>query len=235
MFVKKKVKKLQTKDVLLTEKAPFVIQEAYKTLRTNIMFSLPEQKCKTIVITSSVQKEGKSITAINLALALKENNFKVLLMDCDLRIPTVALKLGLQSKPGLTNYLYGEKQMANLFQKTENGLYVITAGDIPPNPSETLGSESMQVLLEVLEQKFDYIILDTPPICSVTDAVILSKKASGVVLVVRRNIATYESVDFALTQLQIAGANVLGTVMTGSASVRKDYKKYGYEYINSNI
>lgn len=153
-------------------------------------------------------------------------------MDCDLRLPTIAQKLGLNAKPGLTNYLYGEKNSSlSYFQKTNTGLYVMTAGDVPPNPSETLNSKAMQRLLEILQEKFDYIILDTPPVCTVTDAVVLSKNASGIVLVVRQDVATYEGVDFALSQLKRAGATVIGTVMTGTTAIKKNYKKYGYGYL----
>lgn len=230
LFSKKKKQK-KTKEMLLNNDTPFAVQEAYKALRTNIMFSFSEDSCKTILVTSSVQGEGKSITAINLALALVNNNFRVLLMDCDLRLPTIAQKLGLNAKPGLTNYLYGEKDNTmSYFQKTNTGLYVMTAGDVPPNPSETLNSKAMQKLLGILQEKFDYIILDTPPVCTVTDAVILSKNASGIVLVVRQDVATYEGVDSTLSQLKLAGANVIGTVMTGTTAIKKNYKKYGYGY-----
>ncbi len=229
LFSKKKKVHTQ-KDMIISDETPFAIQEAYKILRTNIMFSISEDSCKTIVLTSATQGEGKSSTAVNLALTLAKNNLNVLLIDCDLRLPTVAQKLHIADKPGLTNYLYKEANLKLVLRRLSPGLYVIPAGDTPPNPSETLSSKSMQDLLVSMESKFDYIILDTPPVCTVTDAVILSEKASGVVLVVRQDFATYESLESALNQLKLAGANVLGTVMTGTTAVKKNYKKYGYGY-----
>lgn len=230
-----KKRKQKTNSLLIDNEMPFAVQEAYKLLRTNIMFSIAEEKCKTIVVTSSVQGEGKSVTSINLAYALAKNNMKVLLIDCDLRLPTIAQKMNLPNKPGLTNFLYSGVDINRVIQKIEkDGLYVIPAGDTPPNPSESLGSVGMKKLLEVVEKVFDYIILDTPPVCTVTDASILAKRASGVVLVVRQGVATFESVDSALAQLKISDANVLGTVITGTIADKKAYKKYGYGYERSN-
>lgn len=169
---KKKVK--FTKNVFLDNDTPFAIQEAYKTLRTNIMFSLPGEACKKLVITSSSQGEGKSMTAINLGIAMANNGSKVMLVDCDLRLPTIASKIKIDSKPCLTNLLYGMSTADKVIHHLPSGLDIIPAGDIPPNPSETLGSAQMQKLMNVLSDYYDYIILDTPPICTVTDAATMS-------------------------------------------------------------
>lgn len=221
-------------NLLLDQEMPFAVQEAYKLLRTNIMFSISEEQCKTIVVTSSIQGEGKSITSVNLAYALAKNGMRILLMDCDLRLPTIAQKMKLRSKPGLTNYLYSGVEVDSILQKVNSNLYVIPAGDIPPNPSESLESNGMKNLLRVVERVFDYIILDTPPVCAVADASILAKRASGVILIARQDVATFESVDSALTQLKMSGANVLGTVITGTTTDKKSYRKYGYGYEHSN-
>ena len=216
---------------LLTKKSPFAVREAYKAMRTNLMFSIPGEKCRKILITSSKQHEGKSITAVNLGIAFAENQAKVLLVDCDLRMPTDAQKLQLKQSPGLTNLLIGLCALEDAVHHLPNGLDVLPAGDIPPNPSELLGSEEMQVLIEQLEQEYEYIIFDTPPVCTVTDAAILSKWMSGVVMVVRRNIADQESVAAALSQLNFAEAKLLGFVFNDALNEQqKTYKKYGYGY-----
>lgn len=216
---------------LLTEKSAFSVREAYKTMRTNLMFSIPGEKCRKILITSSNQHEGKSITAVNLSIAIAENRSKVLLIDCDLRLPTVAQKLQLDQSPGLTNRLIGLCSLKEAIRHLPSGVDVLPAGDIPPNPSELLGSEQMKALIDQLEQEYEYIIFDAPPVCTVTDAAILSKWVSGVVLVVRRNVANQESVSAALSQLNFAGAKVLGFVFTSALNEQqKTYKKYGYGY-----
>lgn len=217
---------------LLSEESPFAVQEAYKTIRTNIMFSITESKCKKIVITSSMQGEAKSTTAVNLAIAFAQNHSKVLLIDCDLRLPTVAGKLKAKQTPGLSNLLVGMGDGVGI-QHLEGGLDLLAAGDIPPNPTELLGSVKMQKLLELLEKKYEYIILDTPPVCTVADASILAKQVSGVVLVVRQDVATQESVNDALQKLEFSGAKVLGFIFTGAVNEKlKSYKKgsYGYGY-----
>ena len=221
-------------EYLLTETVPFAIQEAYKMIRTNIIFSIPDQKCKKILVTSALQGEAKSTTAVNVSIAFAQNQSRILLVDCDLRLPTDAKKLNAQQSPGLTNLLVGMCTLDEAIQQLPSGLDVLAAGDIPPNPSELLGSPRMEQLMKELESRYEYIILDTPPICAVADATILSKMASGVILVVRQGIATRENVNNALEKLKVANAKVLGIVMTGAANEKtKSYSKgkgYGYGY-----
>lgn len=221
-------------EYLLTDTVPFAIQEAYKMIRTNIIFSIPDQKCKKILVTSALQGEAKSTTAVNVSIAFAQNQSRILLVDCDLRLPTDAKKLNAQQSPGLTNLLVGMCTLDEAIQQLPSGLDVLAAGDIPPNPSELLGSPRMEQLMKELESRYEYIILDTPPICAVADATILSKMASGVILVVRQGIATRENVNNALEKLKVANAKVLGTVMTGAANEKtKSYSKgkgYGYGY-----
>lgn len=225
--IKKKTSNKQ-EELVLTKEVPFAIEEAYKSLRTNLLFSLPEEKCKIIEITSSVQNEGKSVTAINLAIALGKNGSKVLLIDCDLRLPTIARKLKVKQKPGLTNLLYGMCNAQDIINHLECGIDVIPSGDLPPNPSETLGSSRMKKTLEFMTNVYDYIILDAPPIGVVTDAAVLAKQASGVILVVRKEVASYEGVDVALNKLKIANANILGFVLTDAETNASNYGNYGY-------
>ena len=221
-------------EYLLTDTVPFAIQEAYKMIRTNIICSIPDQKCKKILVTSALQGEAKSTTAVNVSIAFAQNQSRILLVDCDLRLPTDAKKLNAQQSPGLTNLLVGMCTLDEAIQQLPSGLDVLAAGDIPPNPSELLGSPRMEQLMKELESRYEYIILDTPPICAVADATILSKMASGVILVVRQGIATRENVNNALEKLKVANAKVLGIVMTGAANEKtKSYSKgkgYGYGY-----
>lgn len=228
----------------LNEKSPlgpelnFVASEAYKLLRTNLMFSLPDEKeCRVIGITSSIRGEGKSTTALNLAYALAETEKKVLLMELDMRLPTVAKRLSVASKPGVSNFLVGLNKVAEVLQKSgiHDHLYVMTSGDIPPNPSELLGSKEMTMTIDIMKKSFDYIILDLPPVNVVSDALIVSKLTDGMMMVVRQNYINQREVNEAIRQLEMVDAKILGFVVNdGDAKdekyKNKKYKKYGYEY-----
>lgn len=218
---------------LLNAKDDFFLQEAYKTLRTNVMFSLTgESACKVITVTSSMQSEGKSITATNMALSFAAADKRVLLIDCDLRKPKLARLLQLNSHVGLSNVLMEPKLLKNAimpFQDTS--LKVILAGSIPPNPSELLGSKRMQQLLEELKTQFDYLVLDSPPINMVTDAAVLANQTDGVLFVVRAGRADRGGVLHAIDQLEYANAKILGFVLNGGSGEGSGYgyKRYGYK------
>ena len=229
---------LRDKEVhLLSDKTPFAIQEAYKALRTNLIFSMPEDGCKTILITSSVQGEAKSTTAVNLAIAFAQNGNKVLLIDCDLRLPTDAAKLKVKGTTGLTDVLVGMNSINEVIRALPTGMHFLPAGTVPPNPTELLGSDQMSMLLRSLRNHYEYIVLDTPPINAVADAAILSGEASGVAIVVRQNMATEESIDSAISALEFAGARILGFIFTGVENEKQNaYRKsgyYGYGYAQS--
>ena len=230
MFGRRRIRKVAEKEPIISKEVPFAVEEAYKSLRTNLIFSLPEENCKVIEVTSSLQKEGKSITSINLAISLSKNGSKVVLVDCDLRLPTVARKLRIEQKPGLTNLLFGMNKMHEVINHHVSGIDIIPAGDLPPNPSEVLGSQNMKTAIDHLAQHYDYVILDTPPVGVVSDAVILSRYASGVMLVVRTGKTTLENVKDAVDTLKLANANILGFVMTDADEKKQYYDKYGYSY-----
>ena len=211
------------KDLIMTKDVPFSVEEAYKSLRTNLIFSLPEDKCKVIEITSSTQNEGKSVTAVNLAISLAKNVEKVILIDCDLRLSTVARKLKIKQKPGLTDLLFGLHSALDVICHHPSGIDVIPAGNIPPNPSETLGSSRMTTVLEFMKEHYDFVILDAPPVGIVTDAAVLAPKVSGIILVVRQGIARYEEVDAAINKLKLAHGNILGFVLTDAHIDAKNY------------
>lgn len=216
----------------------FAASEAYKLLRTNLMFSIPgEKECKVIGVTSSVRGEGKSTTALNLAYALAEADKKVLLIEMDLRLPTIAKKLSINKSPGLSNLLVGLNKTGEVIQqpKLHSNLYIITSGDIPPNPSELISSERMKATVEVMSKSFDYIIMDLPPVNAVSDALAVSKMTDGMIMIVRQKYSNQRELKEAMRQLEIVEANILGFVFTNdetkdAAKYRKykKYRKYGY-------
>lgn len=222
----KKAPQKNSREMILTKEVPFAVEEAYKSLRTNLIFSLPEEKCKILEITSSGQNEGKSVTAVNLAISLAKNGGKVILIDCDLRLATIAKKLKIKQKPGLTNLLFGLNSALDVICHHPSGIDVIPSGDLPPNPSETLGSSRMATVLEFLKNHYDYVILDAPPVGIVTDAAVLAPKVSGIILVVRQGLTRYEEIDEAIQKLKIANGNILGFVLTDASIEKKDYSNY---------
>ncbi len=230
MRKQKQMSATQSRQFIINDRTPFAVLEAYKALRTNLMFSLPGKGCKKILITSSTPGEGKSTTAINLSKVFAMNGEKVLLVDCDLRLSTAAAKMNLKNAPGLSDVLVGMEDLSESIHHMRDGLDVLTAGSTPPNPSELLGSEAMQILMAQLESSYKYIILDATPIAAVTDASVLARLASGVVLVVRNGVAERDVVGNSLDQLRLAGAKVLGFVFTSADEGRKGYKKSYYGY-----
>ncbi len=218
---------------MIGDKLNFAAAEAYKLLRTNLNFSLPDQAgCKIIGVTSALRGEGKSTTSINVAYTMAQTGQKVLLLEADLRLPNIARRLGLKTKPGLSNLLVGQCQGRDVLQDSGllDNLRVISAGDVPPNPAELLGSEQMASTLKVLAESFDVIVVDLPPVDVVSDALIVSKIISGMVVVVRQNICDRAALDNVVRQLKFAETKILGFVMTGADIQRKSYKRYGKIY-----
>lgn len=218
---------------MLGEHLSFAAAEAYKLLRTNLMFALPdEQKCRVIGLTSSISGEGKSTTTINLAYSLAQMGKRVLIIEADMRMPTISKKLGLEGVRGLSNLLAGLSSGAEVMQASglHENLWVITSGDIPPNPSELLSSERMRVTVDVLGKNFDFILLDLPPVNAVSDPLVVSRLVSGMVMVVRQNYSNRRFLSEAIRQLRFVDAKLLGFVMTGSSTAIKSQKKYGKKY-----
>lgn len=231
-------RQLAEEQLTIGESLSFGASEAYKLLRTNIQFALPdEQKCRIVGITSSCSGEGKSTTAVNLSYMLAQAGERVLLVEADMRLPTLARRLNLQPVPGLSNVLAGLLNAFDTIQKSElhENLEFISAGDLPPNPSELLGAKRMKTLMEVLSSNYDFIIMDLPPVTEVVDAVVASKLTDGMVVVVRQSYANRRALAETMQQLKYAEAKVLGFVMTCSELQTKGkykaYKKgYGYGY-----
>lgn len=224
---------------ILSEKSDFFIRESYKTLRTNVTFSLADETaCKVLIVTSAMQSEGKSITALNLAISYAEMKQRVLLIDCDLRRPKLARLLAAKEKVGLSNLLIQPELLRKAIHDSGiEDLDVIFAGDVPPNPSELLGSSRMKALLDSLQENYDYIILDTSPVNLVTDACVLVPESSGVLFVVRAGLSERGNVLRAVEQLERSHAKILGFVLnevpreSGYYGYRKyGYQRYGYGY-----
>ena len=219
---------------ILSADSNFFIREAYKTLRTNTMFALAGQEgCKILLVTSALQGEGKSISALNLAISFAEAENRVLLIDCDLRRPKLARLLRKSSRVGLSNLLLDPSLLGEvLIPGGVDRLDVILSGDIPPNPSELLGSARMESLLAHLRKRYDYVILDTPPVNMVTDAVVLASKSDGVLFVVRAGQSERGTVSHAVEQLEYAHAKILGFILgdVNGDGTRYGYGKYKYQY-----
>jgi capsular exopolysaccharide synthesis family protein len=196
------------------------VTEMYKTIRTAIFMSSAEAYPKRLLVTSMGPKEGKTVTSINLATVISQYDRKVLLIDSDLRRPSIHKLLGLDNKEGLSTYLTGFSDLK--INTTDDGLPenldVITSGPIPPNPSELLGSKIMVKLLEEVERKYDIIIFDSPPIMNISDSMIMSGICYGTVFVIRAGQTTYDSAIKGIRSITDIKSHVLGTVINGNAS-----------------
>lgn len=215
--------------MFIVEKKPKSISaEAYRTLRTNIQYSSYDKKIKKILVTSSEPSEGKSTIIGNLAVSLSQSENTVIVLDCDLRKPTMHKKFKISNEVGLTELLVGKKELKDVVQYRNKNLHIITSGKIPPNPAEMLASKSMKRLLEQLANEYDYILMDTPPLNAVTDAQVLSTEADGTLIVIRSEKTKKESILTAKNLLQKVNANILGIVFNDVAnSINKYYYYYG--------
>jgi capsular exopolysaccharide synthesis family protein len=217
------------------------VVEAYKALRTNLLFSSVDKEVKTVVITSAGPNEGKSRTAANLAIVLAQAGHPTLLVDADFRRPSQHRMFGRVRNIGLSNLIVEDMPESALFVPDEHvkDLVVLGSGPTPPNPSELLGSARMKALIARFQKGFDYIVIDTPPVNAVTDASVLAANADAVILVVDTNKATYTAVQHAKHGLDHVGANVLGSVMNkmkaSGSTYYYDESGYGYGSPNGKI
>jgi capsular exopolysaccharide synthesis family protein len=205
--------------------------EAYRTLRTNLRYVELEDTARSLVVTSSVDGEGKSTTAANLALAAADLGQRVLLVDADLRRPRIGSLFGIEDSLGLTDVLIGAMKLEDAVQDLgRTGLEVLPAGSVPPNPNEMLQSQAMADLLDTLHAEYDLVIFDTPPLLAVSDAAVLGEQAGGVVLVAASGQVRRAQLDSALQSLERVSARVVGVIVTMVPRRGPDAYGYGYGY-----
>lgn len=206
------------------------IAEQYRTLRTNLKRLNKENHVKAVILTSSIHNEGKTITSVNLAVAMTyEIDRKILLVDCDLRKGYMHMLLGMENNVGMAEYLVSKATLEQIIRKTQiAGLDFISCGAVPVNPSELLGSKKMVEFLNIVKQNYDFIIMDTPPIIPLTDAAVLGEIVDGVVLVVQAGRTKREVVKQSELLLTQADCNILGFVLT---NVEYYIPSYYYKYV----
>lgn len=231
---KSKDSAFERKAALLREDTPFHVREAYKVLRTNILFSIPKgEPCKKVVFTSAFPSEGKTINCANTAITFAQTGAKVLLIDGDMRKPQMHKLFGRKNEKGLSACLSGLESLEACIQHTDyENLDLITSGAIPPNPAELLSSQAMEELLGHAAEEYAFIFIDAPPVNVVTDATLLSSQVSGVVLLVREGMTDSRAVRDALSVLEFANAKVLGFVLNDVDTVKKQHH-YHYRYKNN--
>ena len=229
MLLKKKTTTTNKGPCLIQNNAPFEYVEAYKALRTNFNFVTANNNNRRIVLTSSLCDEGKSSLAINLAIALAQTDNKVLLIDADMRNPSLHRYLNIpkNTKQGLSNLLSGNVKVGDCLINTEYGFDLIAGGLIPPNPAELIASDAMRDLLNVAAKHYDYIICDAPPVGIITDAAALSPLCDGVLYIIRQKYASKYQVHDAIRKLRTVNANILGVVLTQCKNPHKNRYKYG--------
>lgn len=249
MLLNKRKKHLQAHDTiandvkrLINDQTPFAVKEAYRSLCTNVLYLSIEDKCKKICITSALSGEGKTSVSINFAITLAQHsdNIKVLLVDADLRKSRISYLLdGIDSDThGLTEYLAGIDQIPNIVETKFRNLSIITSGAESVNPAALLNSSKMKNLVNSLEDTYDYIIFDTPPVNVVSDAVILNELVNGYLIVARADYSDVRTIDQTVEALKQVGANIFGFVLDSlnlkSKNPNRKYKNHYGDYASNN-
>ena len=231
MVIKKKTENKNTiMNINETRHVPFAVVEAYKAIRTNITFLLSSKDSKVFGVTSAEAGEGKSTTAVNMAIAFSQLGDKVLLIDADMRKSSIHKKLKIENNIGLSNVLAGFNKYTETLVHINDTLDVITAGQVPPNPSELLGSARFKELVETTGKEYSYVIIDTPPMDVVTDALVIAPHTAGLVLVVKDQVTPTDSIGRAIEAAKFANINLLGAIMNAANpknSTRYRYRSYG--------
>lgn len=220
---------------IFNENTPFSVVEAYKTLRSNLQFALATVDRRIVVITSGLPQEGKSTTATNLAVAMAQVGSKVLLIDADLRKPVQHRHFKTRNTAGLSTLLSRTNTLKEvIIQNVRENLDLILSGPIPPNPSELLASKAMDELLDEAYKDYQYILIDSPPINVVTDALVTAKDRAGILFVARQSISTYDQVRRAMDSIQFADIKLLGSVLTNVVENKRLYGKNKRKYYYKN-
>lgn len=219
---------------ILAAESPFVVKEAYNSIRTNLLFTQKGDKCPVFVITSPDANNGKTINTVNLAISFAQMGKRTLIIDSDMRNPTIHRMFAIPVKNGLSEILAGLTDNITVSKTDIENLAVLTSGKIPPNPAELLSSPRMDKLLDFVRAHYDCVFIDTPPINLVTDATAFASKATGYILIVKAGMTDVPDVKAAVTSLQHIGATVVGFVLNDASPKRGKYssyyKKYRYNY-----
>lgn len=220
---------------LVGKNISFVASEAYKLLRTKLQFSFVDEiTCPIIGISSALAGEGKSLSSVNLAYSLAQLEKRVLLIDCDMRRPSLSTKLPVSKTPGLSNYLTSFSDITRVIQTCslddESSFDVISSGENPPNPIELLSSSKMEKVLTQLRDAYDYIILDLPPVGEVSDAMVAAKHTDGILLIVRQDYCNTIALSSAVAQFEFIDSRILGIVMNCVGEIGGKYSRYGRGY-----
>jgi exopolysaccharide transport family protein len=220
------------KQLISLEQPRSAVSESYRGIRTRILFSTANSQPKSILMASAMEQEGKTLTSANIAVIMARTGSRVLMVDCDMRKPRMHNIFGIDKENGVSNVLVGESEIRDVIRETEvENLHIIPCGNIPPNPSELLGSRAMKEMLESLAGEYDRIIIDSSPVTAVTDAAVLSKVVDGVVVVVQANKTEREVVSRAIDQLTAVNARIFGVILNKfDLSINKYYHKYSYFY-----
>lgn len=229
MAKKKKFVVEESRKVVVESAPKSFISEQFRTTRTNINFSMPAGELKTLVFTSSVQAEGKSTISANLAHLFAQEGKRVILVDSDMRKPTLHLTMHTENALGMSNYLTKQASLGDVIQQSDNpNLSFITSGPVPPNPSELLASKQFDEMIEFLSEKFDLILFDAPPLLSVTDAQILANKCDGTAFIVKAGKTQKESARRAKELLDASQAKILGVILNQFVIDKDHYYYYQY-------
>ncbi len=214
---------------MITIKDPFSIaSESYKMLRTNLRYVNIDRQNKIVVFTSALPEEGKTTSVLNTAISCAQDGLKVLVVDCDLRRALVHHHLKMSQKPGLIEFLVQDMPLSDVIKVSEDfpNLHVVTSGELPPNPSELLGTSKMKNFLDSVRDSYDFIFIDTPPVLSVVDSVVVARNCDSVALVVAAGCTKKDEIIRAKKQFDLVGVEIAGTVLTKAVLKNKGYYRY---------
>ncbi len=223
----------RSRKFIVSDDTQFVITEAYKTARTNLIFSLAPCESKISVVTSCSPAEGKSTNCLNLAITMSQMGASVLIIDADMRKPVIHSLLELENKAGLSTLLGGISDSVSkvIIHGVRPSLDVLTSGPIPPNPAELLSSKKMEQLLDLAGKHYDYVFIDTPPVTVVSDAFLMNEHAAGMIFVIKEGSTSHTAISEALERIKMTNGKVLGFLKTNCNSRGKhSYKSYKYKY-----
>lgn len=219
---------------ILCQNSPFAVKEAYNAIRTNLLFTQQGEKCPIFVVTSPTANNGKTINSINLAVSFAQMGKRTLLIDADMRNPTIHRMFSISVKNGLSEILAGLTDNISVSKTDVENLSVLTAGKNPPNPAELLSSARMDKLLEFVKEHYDCVFIDTPPINLVTDSTIFAQKVTGYIVIVKTDTTNTHDVKTTVTNIEQIDGNILGFILNDVNSEKKKYysyyRKYNYNY-----